>query len=216
VLKRFYNVGKGKDCVTLAENHEELQKEAQRLTQVGWFLHKFLERADATAVAIEDDLCVTECKLMCEIPKADSAPSVPSGYSAADLAEADCPMVWLMEPFRPGNTQKSSGTNQHPTHRENKLGNTLNAFAHFVYLHSYKTIVLADIQSTRARVGNKVAQVLFDLTTHTKNGNTGAGDHGLVGINTFIAQHECTPRCDALGLEALVTNGDDTAEKITE
>ncbi|KAJ7198176.1 hypothetical protein GGX14DRAFT_374497 [Mycena pura] len=55
-------------------------------------------------------------------------------------------MVWLMEPFRLGRPEKWSGTNEHPNHSQNKLGNVLNVFSHFIYDASYKSVVLADIQ----------------------------------------------------------------------
>ncbi|KAJ6465334.1 kinase-like domain-containing protein, partial [Mycena sanguinolenta] len=100
-------------------------------------------------------------------------------------------MVWLVEPFRLGRAEKWSGTNQHPNHSRNKLGNILNAFAHFVYDASYKSIALADIQ---------ISQVLFDLTTHTSSADSGIGDHEQDGIDAFVEQHVCTARCESLGL----------------
>ncbi|KAJ7870918.1 kinase-like domain-containing protein, partial [Mycena olivaceomarginata] len=112
-------------------------------------------------------------------------------------------MAWLVEPFRLGRAEKWSGTNQHPNHFQNKLGNILNSFAHFVYDANYKSIALADIQTTKARVRNRVSQVLFDLTTHTSSGDSGVGDHGQDGIDTFVEQHVCTSRCESLGLVPL-------------
>ncbi|KAJ6494327.1 kinase-like domain-containing protein, partial [Mycena sanguinolenta] len=111
-----------------------------------------------------------------------------------------CPMGWLVEPFRLGRAEKWSGTNQHRNHSRNKLGNILNAFAHFVYDASYKSIALADIQTTKAHIRNTVSQVLFDLTTHTSSADSGVGDHGRDGIDAFVEQHVCTVRCESLGL----------------
>ncbi|KAJ6493015.1 hypothetical protein C8R45DRAFT_927811 [Mycena sanguinolenta] len=81
---------------------------------------------------------------------------------------------------------------------------------------NYKFTALADIQNkftvlecssrseenqaTRARIGNTVSQVLFDLTTHTSSGESGVGDHGQDGIDTLIEQHLCTSHCESLAL----------------
>ncbi|KAJ7867106.1 kinase-like domain-containing protein, partial [Mycena leptocephala] len=182
--KRFFNIGNGRNQVTPLENREELYKEVTRLHQMGWFLAAFHERAQEAHIDIDEGTPIST----------GEAPSNASGYSASDIESAECPMVWLIEPFRLGRAEKWSGTNQHPNHSQNKLGNILNSFAHFVYDASYKSIALADIQTTKARVGNRVSQVLFDLTTHTSSGDSGVGDHGQDGIDTFVEQHVCTSR----------------------
>ncbi|KAF8181715.1 kinase-like domain-containing protein, partial [Mycena galopus ATCC 62051] len=113
-------------------------------------------------------------------------------------------MFWLIEPFRLGRAEKSSGTNQHPNHSQNKLRNILNSFAHFVYDASYNSIALADIQSNYKGAHRKQNFTsLFDLTTHTSSGDSGVGDHGQDGIQTFVEQHVCTSRCESLGLAPL-------------
>ncbi|KAF7305547.1 Kinase-like protein [Mycena chlorophos] len=200
-FKRFYNVG-ANGVVSLEANAKEVQKEAQRLGQTNWFWEVFKARAEQANISIESDICVTDFEIVCEVTKANTDPSTACGYSNSDIDTSDVPMVWLKEPFRSGRPEKWSGTNQHPTHHTSKLGNTLNAFAHFVYTQSHKTVVIADLQTTRARVGNKVAEILFDVTTHTKAGTSGVGDHGEEGIKQFLTQHECTARCEALGLVA--------------
>jgi hypothetical protein len=75
-------------------------------------------------------------------------PSVALGYKDVDINIANVPMTWLMEPFRPGPSQKWSRTNQHPSHPKSSVGSTANVFAHFVYATSFRTISIADIQST--------------------------------------------------------------------
>ncbi|KAF7373980.1 hypothetical protein MSAN_00610800 [Mycena sanguinolenta] len=160
-------------------------------------------------IEIDEDISVTHCQLVFEVTKEGEAPSTASGYSLSDMESAQCPMVWLVEPFRLGRAEKWSGTNEHPNHSRNKLGNILNAFAHFVHDASYKSTALADIQTMKARIGNRVSQVLFDLTTHTSSGDSGVGDHGQDGIDTFVEQHVCTARCESLGL---VPMGDQDTE----
>ncbi|KAJ7198177.1 hypothetical protein GGX14DRAFT_573737 [Mycena pura] len=58
-LKRFFNVGNGRNCVTPLENQCELHKEAGRLLQIGWFLNS----------DVGEDLSITDCTLVIEITK---------------------------------------------------------------------------------------------------------------------------------------------------
>ncbi|KAJ7789892.1 hypothetical protein B0H14DRAFT_3502355 [Mycena olivaceomarginata] len=185
-FKRFKDVGLGKDIVSLDQNRTELILEVQRLVQLGWFYAEFERRANSGNVQIEA-LCVTEYLLAFELTPQKVDPSVASGYKDVDINIADVPMTWLMEPFRPGPSQ-----------------NTVNAFAHFVYATSFGTIAVADIQTSRACIGNTAADVMFDLTTHTTEGNSGVGDHGTGGLTTFRQEHECISRCNKLNLGDLV------------
>ncbi|KAJ7785412.1 hypothetical protein B0H14DRAFT_2630575 [Mycena olivaceomarginata] len=88
-------------------------------------------------------------------------------------------ITWLLEPER-GNVQfrKYSGTLEHPRYSD-KQGATINAFQHFVYINSDKSLVLADIQASESHNSAGKASVLFDLMSHTVTGNNGGGDHGV-------------------------------------
>lgn len=100
--------------------------------------------------------------------------------------------TWLVEPRRTTSVVKFSGTLRHPT-RDDKIGKTITAFAHFVYEVSKKSLVFADIQglqltltyglSTLAQTANilyvlgspmsannRDGIVLFDLMTHSVDG----------------------------------------------
>ncbi|KAJ7667170.1 hypothetical protein B0H14DRAFT_2260874, partial [Mycena olivaceomarginata] len=91
------------------------------------------------------DICITELKVAFEVIPSEGSPSEASGYTAADVIDiADVLVTLLLEPFRPNHPEKWSSTNQHPSHHKNKLGSTLTTFAHFVFLTSLRTIVLAD------------------------------------------------------------------------
>ncbi|KAJ6492120.1 hypothetical protein C8R45DRAFT_928427 [Mycena sanguinolenta] len=51
------------------------------------------------------------------------------------------------------------------------LGSTLNAFAHFVYLFSQESTVLADLQTSAfVKENGNIVQRLFDIMTHTLDG----------------------------------------------
>jgi hypothetical protein len=55
---RFYNIGNGRNQVTLLENREELYKEASRLHQIGWFLATFHERAQEAHIDIDEGMLI--------------------------------------------------------------------------------------------------------------------------------------------------------------
>lgn len=65
---------------------------------------------------------------------------------------SDGSTTWLVEPRRTTSVEKYSGTLQHPSRRD-KIGQTLTAFAHFVYEISAKALVFADIQGPLCVVG---------------------------------------------------------------
>ncbi|KAK7007244.1 hypothetical protein R3P38DRAFT_2432505, partial [Favolaschia claudopus] len=54
---------------------------------------------------------------------------------------------------------------------------------------------------TPALVRRKDGFVLFDPMTHTVGGNSGIGDFGLEGINSFIQDHSCGDVCNRLALD---------------
>jgi hypothetical protein len=64
-----------------------------------------------------------------------------------DINQNTWSVPWLLERKRSKHSTKWSGTNVHPSYENNKLGNILTAFAHFVYEYTYGSIVIADIQS---------------------------------------------------------------------
>ncbi|KAK6997329.1 hypothetical protein R3P38DRAFT_3220308 [Favolaschia claudopus] len=62
-------------------------------------------------------------------------------------------------------------------------------------------MIFADLQGTPALVGRKDGLVLFDPMTHTVGGNSGIGDFGLEGINSFLRDHTCGDVCNRLALD---------------
>ncbi|KAJ6506646.1 kinase-like domain-containing protein, partial [Mycena sanguinolenta] len=117
-------------------------------------------------------------------------------------------VTWLLELER-GNIEfrKYSGTLEHPRYTD-KQSATINAFQHFIYLESKKTLVLANIQcetAQRRRLdGGSGRGVVGQHVLHRHGvGNSGAGDHGEEGIQTFVKQHQCGQRCGQLGFEPL-------------
>ncbi|KAK6984680.1 kinase-like domain-containing protein, partial [Favolaschia claudopus] len=112
-------------------------------------------------------------------------------------------VTWLLERERSNfQFRKFSGTLDHP-HYTDKQGATINSFQHFTYLYSNRTLVLADIQASESGNPSTHVAILFDLMSHTIDGNSGAGDHGEAGIKSFVNQHKCVQKCAQMGLDSL-------------
>ncbi|KAI0788959.1 kinase-like domain-containing protein, partial [Irpex lacteus] len=107
---------------------------------------------------------------------------------------------WLLEPMRHTLVKRYSGTMDHINREHGKDALTINAFAHFAYIYSGKEIVFADIQAQISTRQGLAVRTLFDIMSHTPEGNSSVGDHGQEGIDTYEAQHECTEFCIKLSL----------------
>ncbi|KAJ7891482.1 hypothetical protein B0H13DRAFT_1625949, partial [Mycena leptocephala] len=114
-------------------------------------------------------------------------------------------IIWLFEPRRSSKVAHWSGTNEYPAWHQNKIGSTLNAFAHYVYLNVQFFSPCIPFNScfpaaTAVNENGDGIQVLFDMMAHTTDGSSGVGDHGQTGIETFLKKHECVTRCANLRL----------------
>ncbi|KAJ7613521.1 kinase-like domain-containing protein, partial [Roridomyces roridus] len=192
VAKKFFEIGRGRENVSMAENSRELASEIKRLTQGQWFLDKFYERAEETST---------------EEVIGDYDPSPASSIAMDEFVEStsvdpNSAITWLLEPLRAASMERWSSTLDHPTHPD-KAGRTMDAFMHFSYLYSHQTIVFADLQSTKGRGHHgKSTHILFDVMTHTPAQNSGVGDHGQQGIESILAGHACGQMCKGLDMGA--------------
>ncbi|KAJ7501191.1 kinase-like domain-containing protein, partial [Mycena galericulata] len=218
VAKRFFNIGSGEGDVDIQENHNQVVKEATRLSKTAYFLKRFIAEAKRQGVDIEEGIEVTDFKLGIEVIEDGSGPSEASGFSpeqyqtaleaqhdpASDPTSHNANpglVIWLFEPRRSSKAKHWSGTNEYPPWHQNKLGSTLNAFTHYAYIFSLESTALCDLQtSTVINDKGDGIQVLFDVMTHTLDGSSGVGDHGETGIQTFLEKHECVNRCNHLRL----------------
>ncbi|KAJ7686042.1 kinase-like domain-containing protein, partial [Mycena olivaceomarginata] len=189
VAKRFFDIGAGEGHVEIHDNREQLIQEAIRLSRTSYFLKKFIEEAKRKCVDIEQtsEVSMEQYEAACE---------------AQDDSNHDPGIViWLLEPRRSSRVKHWSGTNEYPPWHQNKLGSTFNAFAHYMYLFSQESTVLADLKlKVSVNENGQGIEVLFDMMTHTINRSSGVGDHGKTGIKTFLEKHECVNRCAHLRL----------------
>ncbi|KAJ7508148.1 kinase-like domain-containing protein [Mycena galericulata] len=208
VAKRCYTLGGGQ-LVSITANREELVKEGTTLGRAKFFLDNFKEEYFEVTdfiLAREGVLGLTEP--FNASPASGIKKSEYTEFSDDDKCELTATnavissVTWLLEPER-GNVQfrKYSGNLEHPRYTD-KQGATINAFQHFTYINSNKSLVIADIQSSENHDPSNKASVLFDLMSHTVTGDSGTGDHGEKGIQTFVDQHKCGQRCAQMEMEA--------------
>ncbi|KAK6984688.1 kinase-like protein, partial [Favolaschia claudopus] len=236
VAKRCYSLG-GESKVSILANRDQFTKEGITLGRTNFFLKNFKQECDSEGIEISGKLTlpllafdVTDFALVREgtvnstesfipSPASGLAPSEYSDLLEVEKAElaADSNILssitWLIERER-GDVQlrKYSGTLDHPSYSD-KQGATINLFQHYVYLFSRKTLVLADIQASESQDKHSHPSILFDLMSHTINGESGAGDHGEQGIKSFVDQHNiCVQKCAQMGLEALREREDGESE----
>ncbi|KAG6836327.1 hypothetical protein H0H93_009077 [Arthromyces matolae] len=207
VAKRFFDTGT--DSVSSESNLSYLQQELTRLKLGQWFWKKFVAHAKEMNVAICEGTCanciVFDWKGL-TLHLLDI--HVSNGFLIKILDDdtfSDHPEAYLVEPRRSKSVLKFSGTLQHPI-QSSKMGNTLTAFAHYVFEISGKDIVFADIQGSPISVNGRDGVVLFDLMSHSNDGTTGVGDHGKKGIKAFVTQHECNSLCNGLKMAAITDN----------
>ncbi|KAJ7304696.1 kinase-like domain-containing protein, partial [Mycena albidolilacea] len=115
-------------------------------------------------------------------------------------------LTWLVEPKRSSFIEHFTYTLSHKLHKKNLRSSMVHAFAHFVWGHSNRTLVFADLQGTPALIGYKDGMIFFDPRTHTREGyvgqsTTGVGDFGIEGIQSFLRDHICCDICRRLGLD---------------
>ncbi|KAE9391119.1 hypothetical protein BT96DRAFT_945646 [Gymnopus androsaceus JB14] len=177
VAKKFFNCGNGIGEVSAAENESFLVSEITRLKSIAWILDEFKDTASVKGVDISQDITVTEAWIFRE---SNITASKASGLFANGSSGS---AVWLVEPRRTKAVD--------------------NAFSHYVYIASKKTFVLADVQGSIVNIQGIDTIVLFDMMMHTTEQDSGVGDCGKPGINTFTEQHICTYMCGSLGFELM-------------
>ncbi|KAJ7100704.1 kinase-like domain-containing protein [Mycena belliarum] len=219
VAKRFFEIGNGRDIVSIDENTAQLTNEMSRLAQGQWFLDKFYERAEETETRVSSDFTFST-GILAQETIGEREPSAASAVTLQDFLEStsrspSSAITWLLEPLRASTIERWSGTLDHPMHAD-KPGKTMDAFMHFSYIYSQRSRLFADLQSQSAS-GNR-ASILFDVMTHTVAQDSGVGDHGLTGITAVLAGHICDTMCEGLemGEENLILATDGKKKKAGE
>ncbi|KAH9920493.1 hypothetical protein B0H21DRAFT_845002 [Amylocystis lapponica] len=204
VAKRFFNVGSpDEETVNPAANYNNLYADLCRLKVGQWFLDKFYERARSLGQEVADNFEFVDALIAKEVVDAEHEPSPASGFESHEVGldvndHSEGGVFWLIEPRRTIHVDRYSGTMVQQRGR-GKQQQTMNAFAHFVYGWSDGKVVMADLQCVLRDKRN--GNVLFDVMTHTPEGNSGVGDHASEGIKAFEQQHICQDICRVLKLD---------------
>ncbi|KAG6848200.1 hypothetical protein H0H93_002484 [Arthromyces matolae] len=221
VAKRFFKLCDEEDIFTLydnkvsvGDNRVQIEGEIMRLSKCQWFMDVFYQLCHRKGVPVFQctlailSLVVPISHRLTDLSIADAflaeeveAHSVASGEAEGDPTDFTNGVTWLVEPKRSLALTKFSGTLQHGTSNHDLKSLTVYAWAHFVFGYSQESMVVADIQGTPAQVKGKDGLVLFDIMTHTTNGESGVGDFGVEGMLTFLKDHECRDVCHGLGLD---------------
>ncbi|KAJ7875110.1 kinase-like domain-containing protein, partial [Mycena olivaceomarginata] len=181
VAKRFFQLNDDADPVSIPENRNEVQSELLRLAWGKWFLSAFYQFCkQRKEVNVDEALSFAEAFLAEE---ADN-PSTASGVER--ITGEGTGLTWLVERKRPTTVTKFSGTLVHTSARRDLRSMTICAFAHFTFGFSNNNMVFADLQGTPAPVRGVDGLILFDVMTHTVEGNSGVDDFGKRGIRTFM------------------------------
>ncbi|KAJ6517445.1 kinase-like domain-containing protein [Mycena vitilis] len=209
-VKRFYRTSDDNLPVSIDDNLKHLTEEIVLLGEVDYFLGKFYEHGEIYNADIDTTLSVSKAWLAMEKVADGASPSVAAGLSVdQDPSSYANGIPWLMEPLRSGQVTKFRGTLNFAGAPRGKLAATIDAFVHFTYLYSKKTMVLCDIQAMKQRINGEVKNVIFDPMVHSQTGDRGPGDHGKKGIEDFLATHTCNVKCSSLRLEALDNEDED-------
>ncbi|KAJ7938507.1 kinase-like domain-containing protein [Mycena leptocephala] len=204
VAKCFYKLAESEDNFTIDSkapvsveaNRVEIEGEICRLAIGKWMLEAFYRHCKSRKdVSVDTNIAFADAFLAVEVDR----PSVASGVHM--ITDDDDGLTWLVERKRPSTVTKFSGTLVHRSHRKDLCSATISAFAHFVFGYSKCSLVVADLQGTPCLVRNNDGLILFDLMTHTTDGDSGFGDFGLQGIATFVNDHTCTDLCRSLSLD---------------
>ncbi|KAF8573695.1 hypothetical protein K439DRAFT_1624887 [Ramaria rubella] len=204
VAKRFYDIGKGDEKVSVDDNASHLEVDFIHLKRGAWFWDRFKEEAKRHGRQIAMDMQFVEPLLAKEVVGVEQCPSLGSNFSRDDVELSEIQAIyWLLEEWRTLVVNNYSYTLNHPDQKSLK-GATIVVFAHFCWLYSQQTLVFADMQGSPARnsLGNSI-EVLFDPMTHSLTGDTSLGDFGQEGIDIFLSQHQCNWICTAMELDTL-------------
>ncbi|KAJ7453494.1 kinase-like domain-containing protein [Mycena latifolia] len=188
VAKRFFKleVDDLDDSVSVEDNRVQIEGELIRLALGKWFLDAFYRfcNTNKDSISVYSDIEFADAFLAMEKDR----PSIASNVSM--ILSEDDGVTWLVERKRPVSVIKFSGTLVHHSTGRDLRSATISAFAHFAFGYSKETLVFADLQGTPCQI----------KTRDAKGKDSGMGDFGASGIETFIKDHRCNDICRGLRL----------------
>ncbi|KAF5348561.1 hypothetical protein D9756_009626 [Leucocoprinus leucothites] len=159
----------------IAQHNAQIKAECSHLHQAKWFLSAFYDHCSASNVVVNKYITIADAFLLQE--KASMELSAASGISSYLLKDEG--IMWLVETWCPGDVEHCSSTLSHPSTSMELKSSRIYAFTHFSYGHSNRNLVFADVQGSPTVVNSHDGLILFDLMTHTSNGNSEIGNFGI-------------------------------------
>ncbi|KAJ7933136.1 hypothetical protein B0H13DRAFT_1856426 [Mycena leptocephala] len=177
-----------------------------------WFLKNFCSAAQERNLETATNFDITECCLVQEVIKEDRAPSPASGIVEAErVATSKLFGCWnsfatrlLLTTQEKWSTHLAGDTSRidfpHSFNMDFNGAKGTSFFQIFKYSSS--------LGSSGRVTTNTMEMIIFDVMTHTREGDSGIGDHGVKGIEKWRDQHDCNAFCKHLELDV----GDDDEE----
>ena len=127
-------------------------------------------------------------------------PNSACSFSFAPLDVVHCPgdLCYLLEPFISGKIEKFN--NNTGVVVTNQYSETFQAFSHYTWVKSGKTLLVCDLQGSHD--GHKVLLTDPAINSKSKGEMYGHMDAGFAGIQRFFRSHTCSMICRQMGLEA--------------
>nr|VWO98094.1 Lysyl endopeptidase (EC (Protease IV) (PvdS-regulated endoprotease) [Ganoderma boninense] len=197
IAKKLVNVGSGRsDDIPLSKAVSILTADLIRVKHMAYFAEKFKALAydhgvDVAEFDVSDAFLIKSYKpSSLTVPPTEDADREPREGSADVEPTEEISAVYLVEPVRLTTAVvKFTGT-LGSTNRNDLRSLTVTAFAHYVAEQTACRYVFADIQgSNNANANGKLSITLFDPMTHTAEGTSGVGDHGMKGLQDFVTNH---------------------------
>ncbi len=120
-------------------------------------------------------------------------------FTQMDVIQCAGGVYYMLEPFLSGNIQKFNN-NSGVVAKSSSYSDLLQAFSHYTWVKSGKTLLICDLQGYREEARDRI--VLTDPAIHSngEGGKYGAMDCGMKGVRMFFNTHTCSAICMQMNL----------------
>lgn len=125
----------------------------------------------------------------------------PIDFTPLDVVQCSNGVIYMLEQFLSGKIEKFNNNRGIVAGKGSPLSDLLQAFSHYSWVKSGKTLLICDLQGFRDTSRNCV--VLTDPAIHSNRGagRFGAMDGGMTGVVAFFQTHTCSSVCVQMNLK---------------
>ena len=118
----------------------------------------------------------------------------PLEFTPLDIVQCSGNSIYMLEIFLEGKIEKFNN-NAGVVIKSSPYSDLLQAFSHYTWIKSGKSLLVCDLQGFKDETKGKV--ILTDPAIHSNGsaGRYGAMDGGINGVNAFFRTHTCSPVC---------------------